>query len=61
MKYRNITNPALWLGYNAISFLNQRGIKVTGNVKKGVCKSSCKKLAEWESRPFPFHTYNMMK
>ena len=60
-KYRNITKPALWLGYNIISFLEQRGIKVTGQVKKGVCKKSCKELAEWESRPFPFHAYNMMK
>ena len=61
VKYRNITQPALWLGYNIISFLNQRGIKVTGQVKKGICKGSCRVLAEWESRPFPFHAYNMMK
>ena len=61
VKYRNITKPALWLGYNSLSFLNQRGIKITGKVKKGACKNSCKKLAEWESRPFPFHAYNMMK
>ena len=61
VKYRNITQPALWLGYNVLSFLNQRGIKVTGAVKKGACKNSCKQLAEWESRPFPFHAYNMMK
>ena len=61
VKYRNITQPALWLGYNVISFLNQRGIEVTGQVKKGACKKSCKELAEWESRPFPFHSYNMMK
>ena len=60
-KYRNITQPALWLGYNVISFLKQRGIQVNGKVKKGACKGSCKQLAEWESRPFPFHTYNMMK
>ena len=61
VKYRNITQPALWLGYNTISFLKQRGIEVTGAVKKGVCKNSCKELAKWESRPFPFHSYNMMK
>ena len=61
VKYRNTTQPALWLGYNAISFLSQRGIKVSGKVKTGACKGSCKKLAEWESRPFPFHAYNMMK
>ncbi|MCZ0932656.1 MAG: D-alanyl-D-alanine carboxypeptidase/D-alanyl-D-alanine-endopeptidase [Oligoflexia bacterium] len=61
VKYRNITKPALWLGHNVISFLNQRGLKVTGKVKKGACKGSCRELAEWESRPFPFHAYNMMK
>ena len=61
VKYRNITQPALWFGYNIISFLSQRDIEVTGKVKKGVCKNSCKELAKWESRPFPFHSYNMMK
>ena len=60
-KYRNITQPALWLGHNIISFLNQRDITVTGQVKMGACKGFCKELATWESRPFPFHAYNMMK
>ena len=61
IKYRNITQPALWLGYNAISFLKQRGITVSGQVKKGACFSSCRSLAEWESKPFVFHSYNLMK
>ena len=61
VKYRNVIKPALWLGYNVISFLNQRGIQIMGKVKKGACKGACKELAEWESRPFPFHAYNMMK
>ena len=97
--YRNITQPALWLGYNILSFLRQRGIKVSGQVKKGLCLKSlaqqgsqnekrekadfasqramaqvksqklklslpsrvCRILAEWESRPLPFHFYNLMK
>jgi len=59
--YRNITQPTLWLGYNTISFLKQRGITVSGQVKKGACFSFCRKLAEWESKPFVFHSYNLMK
>ena len=61
IKYRNITQPVFWLGFNALDFLKQRGILVSGSVKKGSCKSKCLILAEWESRPFPFHSYNMMK
>ena len=61
VQYRNITQPALWLGYNTLSFLKQRGIKVLGQVKKGACSGSCKNLAEWESKPLAFHSYNLMK
>ena len=60
-KYRNITNPALWFGENALSFLDQRGIKVLGQVRKGVCLRDCQILAKWESRPLAFHSYNLMK
>ena len=60
-QYRNITQPALWLGYNALSFLKQRGIKVSGQVKKGACLGFCENLAEWESQPLAFHSYNLMK
>ena len=74
--YRNISNPPIWLGSNAISFLQQRGISVLGGVQKGHClgtflfdwplsqpgaKKKCRILAEWESRAFSFHSYNMMK
>lgn len=59
--YRNIKNPPLWLGYNLLRFLKQHGITVTGTVKEGSCFSSCEVLAQWNSRPLPFHTYNMMK
>lgn len=61
VKYRNIVQPALWLGWNARSFLSQRGIKVLGEIKKGTCSGSCRNLAEWESKPLVFHSYNMMK
>lgn len=60
-KYRNITNPALWLGENARNFLAHRGIKISGRVRKGICSKDCQILAKWESRPFSFHSYNLMK
>lgn len=59
--YRNIQNPPLWLGYNLLHFLKQRGIKVEGTVKLGSCSSPCRILSQWESRPLSWHTYNMMK
>ena len=59
-KYKNIRNPASWLGHNLVSFLKQRGISVKGRVKKGNC-SSCKVLAELESRPFSLLAYSLMK
>ena len=58
---RNISQPALWLGYNTLAFLKQRGISVTEGVKKGTCSGPCKILAKWESKPLDFHFYNMMK
>ena len=61
VKYSNISQPPLWLGYNALAFLKQRGIQLVGPVKKGVCQRNCKTLAEWESRPLAFHSYNLMK
>ena len=59
--YRNIQNPPLWMGYNLLHFLKQRGIKVKGTVKTGSCLSDCRILAKWNSRPLVWHTYNMMK
>ena len=59
--YRNIQNPPLWVGYNLLYFLKQRGIHVTGTVKTGSCVSNCRILAKWNSRPLVWHTYNMMK
>lgn len=59
--YRNIQNPPLWLGYNLLHFLKQQGITVEGTVKLGNCSSPCRILSQWESRPLPWHTYNMMK
>lgn len=60
-KFRNIQNPPLWLGYNVLSFLKQRGIQVKGVVQKGVCSSHCRELAQWESYPFSRLAYYLMK
>ena len=59
--YRNVRHPPLWLGHSALSFLRQRGIKISGGVKTGPCRGDCLVLAEEESRPFAFHAYNLMK
>ena len=60
-KYRNIQNPPLWLGYNVVSFLKQRGIQVKGDVKKGQCSSGCRELAKWDSYPFSRLAFYLMK
>ncbi len=59
--YRNILSPAIWTGWNAISFLKQRGIHVTGQVKRGKMPNKAKVLAKWESRPLTEHIKLMMK
>ena len=60
-KFRNIQNPPLWLGYNVLSFLRQRGIQVKGVVQKGSCSFNCQELARWESHPFSRLAYYLMK
>ena len=64
--YRNITQPALWMGWNAKAFLSRRGIKVLGKLKSSASsefcsKELCRELAVEESRPFPFYGWNLMK
>jgi len=48
--FRNITDPALWAGYNLRSFLAQRGIQVTGSVKSGLTPEKADTLATAESK-----------
>lgn len=59
--YRNILRPAIWTGWNTLSFLKQRGIHVTGNVKKGEIPNKAIVLAEWKSKPLTDHVKLMMK
>jgi D-alanyl-D-alanine carboxypeptidase/D-alanyl-D-alanine-endopeptidase (penicillin-binding protein 4) len=48
--YKNITQPDLWSGYNLKSFLNQRGIQVSGEVKNGLTPPTASVVAEAESK-----------
>ena len=59
--YRNILFPATWTGWNTVSFLQQRGINITGQVKKGHTPHKALVLAEWQSRPITEYIKLMMK
>ncbi len=59
--YKNILYPAIWTGWNTLDFLNQRGIHVTGKIKKGITPNKASVLAEWKSRPLTEHIALMMK
>ncbi|WP_374000648.1 D-alanyl-D-alanine carboxypeptidase/D-alanyl-D-alanine-endopeptidase [Bdellovibrio bacteriovorus] len=48
--FKNITQPDLWAGYNLKSFLGQRGITLTGNIKNGVTPEKAELVAESESK-----------
>lgn len=61
VKYTSISAPALYLGYNVLSFLNHRGIRLDGQVKQASCRGTCKVFAQHKSRPLSFHIYNLMK
>lgn len=49
--FKNITRPSLWAGANLKSFLAQRGIQVTGEVKPGIVPAKAVLVAESESKP----------
>ena len=48
--YKSIDDPSLWTGYQLKSFLKQRGIVVTGKVKKGEVPESAKLVGRSESK-----------
>ncbi|MCC6278095.1 MAG: D-alanyl-D-alanine carboxypeptidase/D-alanyl-D-alanine-endopeptidase [Oligoflexia bacterium] len=37
--YKNISDPALYAGHNLVSFLRQRGITVSGQVRRSTCEA----------------------
>lgn len=49
--YRNIVNPALYSTHMFKTFLEQRGIKVNGNVVEGNVPSKARSILEFESLP----------
>lgn len=59
--YRNITNPDIWTGYNLKSFLEQRKIKVEGEIVQGVTPPRATLLVEFESPPLKKSLGSMMK
>lgn len=62
VKYKNITQPALWSGYNLKAFLKRRGIKVLGNVRRGKLSSiRARELASAESKSVALMVKDMMK
>lgn len=59
--YKNIDEPGEWAGAALKSFLEQRGIQVTGEVKLGKKPETAKLLAKAESKPVAQHVADMMK
>jgi D-alanyl-D-alanine carboxypeptidase/D-alanyl-D-alanine-endopeptidase (penicillin-binding protein 4) len=59
--YKNIDDPAKWSGENLVFFLAQRGIPVTGKVKRGKKPEIAKLVASVDSKPLSEHIADMMK
>ena len=59
--YRNILHPEIWAGRNAIEFLKQRGINITGKLRRGKAPRNAFVMAEWQSRQITEHIELMMK
>lgn len=59
--FKNITQPDLWSGYNLKSFLKQRGITVTGQIKNGNAPGDADVLAESDSKSIELVLADMNK
>lgn len=59
--YKNIEEPAMWAGANLKLFLQQEGIKITGNIKSGKTNENLTVLAEYESKPIELIITDMNK
>lgn len=59
--FRAIDKPEIWAGYNLKSFLERRGIKVHGKVRRGRGPTSGITLASVESKPLGLHVSDMLK
>jgi D-alanyl-D-alanine carboxypeptidase/D-alanyl-D-alanine-endopeptidase (penicillin-binding protein 4) len=49
--FKNITEPDLWSGENLVSFLKDRGIRVSGRVRRGIAPADASVLALYKSKP----------
>ena len=59
--YKSITSPDLFAGNNLVDFLQQRGIKVTGQVKTGVAPVDTKVIASVDGKPLAQVVADMAK
>jgi D-alanyl-D-alanine carboxypeptidase/D-alanyl-D-alanine-endopeptidase (penicillin-binding protein 4) len=59
--YRPVKEPSLWTGYNVKKGLEHVGVKVSGKVKKGLCKPNSKVLASVESKDLSLVIRDLMK
>ncbi|MBT4761771.1 MAG: D-alanyl-D-alanine carboxypeptidase/D-alanyl-D-alanine-endopeptidase [Bdellovibrionaceae bacterium] len=61
VKYKNISYPDYWSGYQLKAFLKQRGIKVSGHVTKGKAPKATILLAQLPSANISLIVSDMMK
>ncbi len=59
--FKSISQPSLWTGYNLKSFLQNRGVVVTGNIKVVNCSNFKTVLAQSESKPIEQMISDMQK
>ncbi len=61
VSYKSIHHPDFWSGEQFKSFLNQRGVRVSGSVSKGVVPSDAVLLTELAGEPLHQSITGMMK
>ena len=61
VKYRSVSRPALYAGWNALEFLKRRGIAVSGTILRGKTPNSAVVLAKEKGRSFSRLIQDMMK
>lgn len=59
--YRPIQKPSLWTGHNLIKNLKLLGIKLSGKLKTGRCKTGAKVLASVDSKDLSLVIRDLMK
>lgn len=59
--YKGIRRPALWAGSNLVTFLKQRGIAFTGQIKRGATPTSARVIAKTQSHAIHLIVADMTK